>query len=619
MTPNPDRLHPVGCDHSCGCEALAPTDELVSRLHFDAREGRIWLNDQRMLLMHNSAMGVLRQELIEGLGLDKARGLITRMGYNCGAHDADLAQKFRRFDRPIDAVYIGPQLHMLEGVARVEKVNLELDEEAGHFLGEFNWHGSAEAEAHVQIYGIGSHAVCWQQAGYASGFVSRFMGRPVVFREIQCRAQGAPHCVIVGRPAEAWAQVGAEGAEGAALDLASLRADDLSLGVAVPTPMPAPGQVAGSGALLNDLEVVGVSAGFNAVCHMVRRAANTQATVLFLGESGVGKEVLAQALHRISPRSAGPFVAINCAAIPEDLIESELFGVDKGGYTGALATRPGRFERAHGGTLFLDEIGILGATAQGKLLRALQEREIERVGGTQTVKVDVRVVAATNLDLKGEVEAGRFREDLYYRLNVLPVRVPPLRERREDIPVFMNHFLHKFNRRDGRSVTGFTGRAIDAMLAYAWPGNIRELENLVERGVVLASDGGAIDLMHLFLGDEGLCAQWLALQRDGSLRHRGVGAANDPVQAEPDAAPLTPAGADSPAVAATPAQQLAHRVQALLCGQATETPDARLSLDQLETELVRSAMTATGGNQSAAARLLGLSRAQLIYRLKGLG
>ncbi len=607
MTPNPHRLHPVGCD----CEALEPTDELVSRLHFDAREGRIWLNDQRMLLLHNSAMGVLRQELIEGLGLDKARGLITRMGYNCGANDADLAQKFRRFDRPIDAVYIGPQLHMLEGVARVEKVKLELDEEAGHFLGEFNWHGSAEAEAHVQIYGIGSHTVCWQQTGYASGFVSRFMGRPVVFREIQCRAQGAPHCVIVGRPAEAWAETGSAGAES---DLASLRADDLSLGVAVPAPVPMTGQVPGSGVLLNDLEVVGVSAGFNAVCHMVRRAANTQATVLFLGESGVGKEVLAQALHRISPRAAGPFVAINCAAIPDDLIESELLGVDKGGYTGALATRPGRFERAHGGTLFLDEIGILGATAQGKLLRALQEREIERVGGTQTVKVDVRVVAATNLDLRREIEAGRFREDLYYRLNVLPVRVPPLRERREDIPVFMNHFLHKFNRRDGRQVTGFTGRAIDAMLAYAWPGNIRELENLVERGVVLASNGGAIDLMHLFLGDEALSAQWLALQRDGSLRHRGVGAANDPVQVEADTEP-----ADAANDPLGPAQQLAQRVQALLCGQAAQSTDAQLSLDQLQTELVRSAMAATGGNQSAAARLLGLSRAQLIYRLKGLG
>ncbi|PXW92306.1 regulatory Fis family protein [Sphaerotilus hippei] len=589
--PRPAPGHPDGAaEAGCSCEALSPPQELVSRLHFDAREGHIWLNGQRMVLLHNSAMGVLRRELIESLGLDRARGLITRMGYNCGANDAELARKLRQFDRPIDAVYIGPQLHMLEGVARIEKVMLELDEEAGHFLGEFNWHGSAEAEAHVQMYGIGSHTACWQQAGYASGFVSRFMGRPVVFRELQCRAQGATHCVIVGKPAEDW--------EDADDDLRMLRADDLSHGVAT---MASQGSSAAR-QLLDDPGVVGISAGFNAVCHMVRRAAKTQATVLFQGESGVGKEVLAQALHRIGPRGEGPFVAINCAAIPEELIESELFGVDKGGYTGAHATRPGRFERAHGGTLFLDEIGILGWTAQGKLLRALQEREIERVGGTQTVRIDVRVVAATNLDLKREVEAGRFREDLYYRLNVLPVRVPPLRERREDIPVFMNHFLHKFNRRDGRQVTGFTGRAIDAMLTYQWPGNIRELENLVERGVVLASDGGAIDIPHLFLGDEQLGADWLALHHDGSLRHLAVGV--------PGQAPQ--AGSDDPVA-------LAERVQALLAGQTGPAGRGIVPLDELEAELVRSAMAATGGNQSAAARLLGLSRAQLVYRLKGLG
>ncbi|SIR79913.1 regulatory protein, Fis family [Sphaerotilus natans] len=583
------RLQP----HGCACESLSPTDELVSRLHFDAAEGRIWLGEQRMLLLHNSTMGVLRQELIEGLGLDRARGLITRIGYHCGAHDAELARHLHPQGASADAVCIGPQLHMLEGVARVEKVRLEVDQEAGHFLGEFNWHGCAEAEAHVQAYGIGSDTVCWQQSGYASGFVSRFMGRPVVFREIQCRAQGAPHCVIVGRPAEAWQDT--EDAPGAEADLARLRADELSLGVAA----------RGARSPLDDQAVVGVSAAFNAVCHMVRRAARTQATVLFLGESGVGKEVLAQALHRIGPRAGGPFVAINCAAIPDELIESELFGVDKGGYTGAMATRPGRFERAHGGTLFLDEIGILGWTAQGKLLRALQEREIERVGGTQTVRVDVRVVAATNLDLKREVEAGRFRADLYYRLNVLPVRVPPLRERREDIPVFLNHFLHRFNQRDGRRVTGFTGRAIDALLAYDWPGNIRELENLVERGVVLASDDGAIDIAHLFVGDEALPARWLALQRDGSLR---LQAANDPATPEVDG--TTSAHGDS--------ERLARQVQALLTGQATPGAAARLSLEQLEAALVRGAMAATGGNQSAAARLLGLSRAQLIYRLKGL-
>ena len=571
-------------------ESMAPSQELVSRLHFDTREGRIWLNDQRMVLLHNSALGVFRQELIETLGAEKARGLLTRMGYNCGAHDADLAHRFQGAAQAGQAVFIGPQLHMLEGVARVEAVHLEIDVETGHFLGEFNWHGSAEAEAHIRLYGVGADVACWQQVGYASGFVSRFMGRPVVFREVQCCAQGASHCVIVGKPADAW--------DDAADELRTLRADALTSGVSLP-------HAAGPKALLGNAEVVGVSAGFNAVCHMVRRAAQTQSTVLFLGESGVGKEVLAQALHRISPRAQGPFVAINCAAIPEELIESELFGVDKGGFTGAQNGRPGRFERANGGTLFLDEIGILGWTAQGKLLRALQEREVERIGGSQAVKVDVRVVAATNLNLKREVEAGRFREDLYFRLNVLPVRVPPLRERREDIPVFMNYFLRKFTQREGRRVTGFTARAIDAMMAYDWPGNIRELENLVERGVVLASDDGAIDIGHLFLGDERLDAEWLGLRNDGALRNHVPGAPADP----------TGRGAQAPSHAQVHPQSLGDRVQALLAGH----PDlATLPLDQLEAELVRSALTATDGNQSAAARLLGITRAQLIYRLKRL-
>ena len=546
-------------------------DDLIERIHFDAREGRIWLDDQRMLLMHVSAQGVLRQELIETLGVERARGLLTRVGYNSGSHDAELARKLRGSMRAIDAMYVGPQLHMLEGIARVETVEFEVDEERGHFYGRFNWHGCAEADEHVRVYGIGSDVACWQQAGYASGFVSRFMGRPVICREVQCRAQGAPHCVMVGRPAEEW------GDDDAALRF--MQADALSGG-------------ATARALLDDEDVVGVSAGFNAVCHMVRRAAGTQATVLFQGESGVGKEVLAKALHRIGPRARGPFVAINCAAIPSELVEAELFGVEKGAYTGALASRPGRFERADGGTLFLDEVGILSWPAQGKLLRALQEREVERVGGTAPRKVDVRVVAASNLDLREEVRAGRFREDLFFRLNVLPVRVPPLRERREDIPVFLNHFLHKFNRRDGRHVTGFTGRAIDALLAYDWPGNIRELENLVERGVVLAPDDGPIDTMHLFSGGERVDGALLALSREGQLRLGGG-------ESEPRAAP-------------TDASGLGQRAAALLAG------DAPAPLAEIEAALIRGAMARTAGNQSAAARLLGLTRAQLIYRLKQL-
>jgi len=577
--------------------ALPTREDLISRVHFDPREGRIWLDDQRMLLLHTSALGVLRQELIETLGVDAARGLITRMGYNSGAHDAELARKIRGHDAPQDAVFIGPQLHMLEGVARVEPAHMEIDEERGHFFGEFHWYGCAEAEVHVQRYGIGADTACWQQVGYASGFVSRFMGRPVMFREVQCCAQGASHCVIIGKSVDEWSD--------ADEDKRSLRADALTQGLsAVPRGDLASGDSSTARSLLGDADVVGVSSGFNAVCHMVRRAASTQATVLFLGESGVGKEVLAQSLHRIGKRASGPFVAINCAAIPEDLIESELFGVEKGGFTGAQSARAGRFERADGGTLFLDEIGILSWTAQGKLLRALQEREIERVGGIQTRKVDVRVVAATNLDLRAEVEAGRFREDLFFRLNVLPIRVPPLRERREDIPVFMNHFLRKFNQRDGRSISGFTARAIDAMLSYAWPGNIRELENLVERGVVLAGDGGAIDVSHLFVGGEQLQRDWLSWNLDGSLQCR---AANDTANhaTEHTGHGLTPTDAAS--------QALAERVQSML-GDA-DCHDG-LVLDEVEAALIRRAMQRTQGNQSAAARLLGLTRAQLIYRLK---
>ncbi len=580
---------PLTADTPAGTSALPDCEDLISRLHFDTKEGQIWLDDQRMLLLHSSAWGVLRQELIEALGIDAARGLITRMGYNSGAHDADLARKIRGSARTEDIVLVGPQLHMLEGVVRVEPVHMDVDVERGHFVGQFNWHGSAEAEVHMQRYGVGAEPACWQQAGYASGFVSRFLGRPVVFREMCCRAQGAPHCVVLGKPAEDW-----DDAEDA---MRSLRADELSMGPSANAQAHLDGLTGGP---LGDVDVVGVSAGFNAVCHMVRRAAHTQATVLFLGESGVGKEVLAQSLHRISPRADGPFVAINCAAIPEDLIESELFGVEKGGFTGALASRAGRFERADGGTLFLDEIGILSWTAQGKLLRALQEREIERVGGTGAKAVNVRVVAATNLNLREEVKAGRFREDLFFRLNVLPIRVPPLRERREDIPVFMNHFLHKFNQRDGRQVAGFTARAVDALLSYAWPGNIRELENLVERGVVLAPDGGAIDTSHLFLGGEEASSDWRVLNRDGSLR---VHPALTEAQAEPT----------SPHELSSSAASLTHRVGALLDGREGACPT---SLEEVEVAMIRSAMKLTQGNQSAAARLLGLSRSQLVYRLK---
>ncbi|MBX5482541.1 MAG: sigma-54-dependent Fis family transcriptional regulator [Myxococcaceae bacterium] len=231
--------------------------------------------------------------------------------------------------------------------------------------------------------------------------------------------------------------------------------------------------------------MVGQAPAFRALLEMLKQAAPATATVLLQGESGTGKELAARFVHEQSPRARKPFVAINCGALPESILEAELFGVEKGAFTGAVMRREGRFERANGGTLFLDEIGEMPLSAQVKLLRALQEGEIERLGGTQTIKVDVRVIAATNKDLQKEVAEGRFREDLYYRLNVVSVRIPPLASRREDIPLLADYFLRRFAQKNGKNVRAFSAEALAALENYAWPGNVRELENAVERAVVL--------------------------------------------------------------------------------------------------------------------------------------
>jgi DNA-binding NtrC family response regulator len=232
--------------------------------------------------------------------------------------------------------------------------------------------------------------------------------------------------------------------------------------------------------------LVGRNARMQEIYDLVSRIGDNNATVLLSGESGTGKEVLARAIHQQSNRDQRPFVAVNCAAIPAELLESELFGHERGAFTGAIATKVGKFELATGGTLFLDEVGSMRLDLQAKILRALQEREVERVGGTRTIKIDVRVIAATNRDLKKAIEEGTFREDLYYRLNVVPITLPPLRQRREDIPLLMEHFIGKYNREFARKVKGFSAGATAALYHYDWPGNVRELENVIERAVALA-------------------------------------------------------------------------------------------------------------------------------------
>ncbi len=308
--------------------------------------------------------------------------------------------------------------------------------------------------------------------------------------------------------------------------------------------------------------IVGRSSAMREIFHTVERVAPTRATVLLAGESGVGKDMIARAIHQHSPRKTHPFVKINCTAIPENLMESELFGYEKGAFTGANTSKPGKFEQADQGTVFLDEIGDVPGNIQVKLLRVLQERQFERLGSNLTRNVDVRVIAATNVDLRAALEQGRFREDLYYRLNVVPINIPPLRERKEDIPFLAKHFVQKLSKELGTPAREIAPAAMERLLAHSWPGNVRELENTIERSLVLAS------------GDV-LQAADIRIEAPRN---------NIPMQAQQ--APLLPEG---------------------------ET------LEHWEQMMIREALRRANGNKSQAARMLGLTRNALRYRLSQMG
>ena len=309
--------------------------------------------------------------------------------------------------------------------------------------------------------------------------------------------------------------------------------------------------------------IVGQSPSLRATLDIIRQAAPSSATVLLLGESGTGKELFARALHEHSPRSGGPFVPINCAAIPETILESELFGYERGAFTGAVQRKEGRIERAQAGTLLLDEVGELTPSVQVKLLRFLQEGEIERLGGSGAIKVDCRVVAATNQDLAARVREGKFREDLFYRLNVIQVVLPPLRDRPEDIPLLADHFIVRYSAKNAKPIRGLTRAALAAMESYPWPGNVRELEHAIERAVVL-SRGAEIDLGDL----------------PESVRSGGA------------------------ARTAGPAGALEGRTLTVPLG----TP-----MEEIELRVIRETLRQTKGDKNLAAQLLGIA-ARTIYR-----
>ncbi len=543
-----------------------PDSDLRRLLRFEPDSGAIWLGDRRMVLMHTNALAALRQDLITSVGPEHARRILTRMGYASGLSDAEYAKKTRPGEDMRDSFMVGPQLHMLEGAARVTPVKLAFDIAAGQFFGEFRWDHSWEAYAHRQKFGVVEDPACWTLMGYASGYTSAFMGRLILFKETLCAACGADHCQIIGRPIEEWPDGEAHRVyftDDSLMEKMEALQSQVEALKSTLEPVTQGGQL------------IGNSSAFRKAYTLMQKVASTQATVLLTGETGVGKERFARALHELSSRADKPFVAVNCAALPAELIEAELFGVEKGAYTGAHAARAGRFERADGGTLLLDEVGELPLAAQAKLLRVLQEGEIERVGGEATRKVNVRLVAATNVDLEQAVAAGRFRRDLMYRLNVYPICIPPLRERKTDIELLAQGMLARFCALHSKRVLGFEERALQALLQHDWPGNVRELENLVERGVILAGQSGMVEVEHLF-PNQPETAQ-TSLDAHGHL------------------APLPTAKDDD----------LSARIL-----------DSGSTLDEVEARVLDHAMARARGNLSEAARLLGLTRPQMAYRQK---
>jgi two-component system response regulator HydG len=543
---------------------------LRSQLHFEPEKGQIWIDQARMVMVHAKGLGRLRRELIEQLGTSRARSLFWRMGFECGRQDAKIAAKHLGRADDFEVFSIGPALHAMEGVVHAHIVEAEIDWEGGSFDGYVHWNNSWEAQSHLDEQlplDDGYPGACWSACGYASGYTTEFFKRLVIFQETQCACGGHSHCVSVGKPAEAWEDqslvealwgIGVEGQQDIEEELRRLRADRHS-------PPPGP-------ELRKPDHIVGSSPAFIEAFRLLGKAAEGRISVLLLGETGVGKEVFARWLHEHSRDAGGPFVAVNCSAIPAELVEAELFGVRRGAFTGAVETRPGGFARANGGTLFLDEVGELPLAVQAKLLRVLQTGEVERLGDDQVLKVNVRLISATNVDLAAAMREGRFRSDLYYRLATYPITLPPLRDRAGDVTQLAKAMIDRFIPVYGKIVPAISERACRALEAYSWPGNVRELENFMERAVLLVGDGEDIGLEHLPL----------ALQQLVASR---------------------PAEADEPD---------AHRE---LCDRLLKLG---VDLEAHELLLVSRALVQSQGNLQAAAASLGLTRRQLAYRMQKL-
>ena len=457
-------------------------------LELDPEGGMIRFAGQRALLLDAVAMGLLRKYLVENFGVTAARTVLTQFGFAHGWRMAEALQTEFKWRSPEEWQRAGVRIHTLEGLFRVEPESQGLLSKDGVML-----MACYEAEQHLLHFGRSDEPACWTICGLSSGYISRSTGKEIYVLEDRCLGKGDAACHLIGRTREEWGDERAE--ELRFFERRQLKdCLDVSLGRVIDTLKAAEQKLRAHRRTLTrvavdvdePLGIVAKSVTMAQLVDLARRVAKVDSTVLVTGESGSGKERVARLVHEESTRAAGPFVAVNCGAITETLLESELFGHARGAFTGATQDRPGLFEAANGGTLLLDEVGEVSAGMQVKLLRVLQEREIRRVGENKSRKVDVRVLAATNRDLARGVAAGNFRQDLYYRLKVVELRVPPLRERREDVLPLARVLLADSALQMKRRITGLAPPAADQLLRYDWPGNVRELENAMERAVALA-------------------------------------------------------------------------------------------------------------------------------------
>ena len=441
---------------------------------------------QRVVLMDVVALGLLRVSLVREFGWAAARGILTRLGYSHGWQTALSMKDSIDWDNEHEWKRAGGRLHRLQGLVEFEPVRHE-DRGGTIPFADAIWRNSYEAEQHIQHFGQSEDCVCWSLCGFASGYLSAAYELNVYCVEETCVGRGDAVCRMIGKTQEEWGDAIKPHLvyyEKGCLEqnLKALR-DELKKTEKM---LQDRRQILGENSEDEVGGVIARSQEMKKVLEVAKRVAIVDSSVLLLGETGVGKERMARFIHDHSARASGPFVALNCGALPEGLLESELFGFVKGAFTGAEQDRAGLFEAAQGGTLFLDEIGEVSPALQLRLLRVLQERKVRRLGENRDRAVDIRLLAATHRDLKEAVKSGDFREDLYYRLRVIDLHIPPLRERIDDILPLAQVQLRRIAFRFKRSVNEFSPSVARQLLRYPWPGNVRELHNTVERAVVFA-------------------------------------------------------------------------------------------------------------------------------------